>query len=260
MVALADPREGVAADGTIMTGAHRDRIPGSFAPVVDDAVASINDLDASLYLYGSVATGAAQLGASDVDFLSIDLSAAAEIGHALTARFSQLCRGVEIAAARSTDFDGDADEAYGNRVFLRHYCVHLAGPDPSADLPAFLADRRAARGFNGDLGRSLSRWRTQQASGALSAEDMGVRIARKSLLAVAGMVSVHDGTWTTDRVLAARRWSEIEPELAPGLSRLADWVAGSRQATPLEAAAVLEQAGLISAIVERFESLVGLWR
>ncbi|MCM0638919.1 hypothetical protein [Cellulomonas wangsupingiae] len=39
------------------------------------------------------------------------------------------------------------------------------------------------------------------------------RVARKTLLAVAGLVSVHDHTWTTDRSRAVRRWCEIEPAL-----------------------------------------------
>jgi hypothetical protein len=63
--------------------------------------------------------------------------------------------GVEVAAATSADLAGDTDAACGYRVFLRHYCVHLAGPDPSAGLPAFPADARAARGFNGDIGQHL---------------------------------------------------------------------------------------------------------
>ena len=38
MAAVADPEEGVAADGTIRTGAHRDRVPAAFEPVLADAV------------------------------------------------------------------------------------------------------------------------------------------------------------------------------------------------------------------------------
>lgn len=45
------------------------------------------------------------------------------------------------------------------------------------------------------------------------------RAARKTLLAVAGLVSVHHA-WTTDRSRAVRRWSELEPGLATQLGRL----------------------------------------
>jgi hypothetical protein len=61
--------------------------------------------------------------------------------------FSDLHRGVEIATAASDDFEGDTDESYGDRAFLRHYCAHLAVPDHAASLPTTPADARAARGF-----------------------------------------------------------------------------------------------------------------
>jgi hypothetical protein len=60
---VADPDEGVAADGTIRTGARRDRVPAAFAPVLADAVALVEESGASLYVYGSVATGTAHPGA-----------------------------------------------------------------------------------------------------------------------------------------------------------------------------------------------------
>jgi hypothetical protein len=43
---------------------------------------------------------------------------------------------------------------------------------------------------------------------------LGRRVARKTLLAVAGLVSVHDTTWTTDREGATQRWSVIDPPLS----------------------------------------------
>jgi len=67
----------------------------------------------------------------------------------------------------------------------------------------------------------------------VAAGPLGVRVARKTLLAVAGLVSVHDRTWTTGRSRAVWRWSELDPALADD--------------------------GIIVAIVERFDSLIGLW-
>lgn len=99
------------------------------------------------------------------------------------------------------DFVGESDEAYGNRVFLKHYCVRLAGPDIAAAWPACKADARAARGFNGDIARHAARWR--EATSNRSAR----RIARKTLLALAGLVSVQEGIWTTDRRTAAEHWA-----------------------------------------------------
>jgi len=167
--------------------------------------------DPSLYLCGSVATGTARPVRSDVDLLSIGLEgdAAKVVGETLPAEFSAVCRGVEVAPVRRAGYEGASDGSYGNRVFLRHYRVHLAGPDPRAALADFPADRAAARGFNGDIGGHADRWLRALAEAA-DPGCLGRRIARKTLLAVAGLVSVHDDTWTTDR-RGAQRWGEIDP-------------------------------------------------
>jgi hypothetical protein len=256
---MADPREGVAADGTIRTGAHRDRVPADFEPVLADAVALIGGSGASLYVYGSVAAGTVRPGSSDVDLLSIGLPDAAVVGQILSARYADRCRGVEIAAAEAGDLVGDTDAAYGFRVFLRHYCVHLAGPDRAAARPAFPADARAARGFNGDIARHRQRWRQGLESAAVAADLLGVRVARKTLLAVAGLVSVRDHTWTTDRSRAARRWSELEPDLASPLGQLLSWATAERRPPPGEVQRALADDGVVDVVVERFGSLIGLW-
>ena len=226
---VGDPREGIDARGMIATGARRDRVPPPFETVVEAIAEAVTaaDIDAAVYLYGSVATGQARPGSSDVDVLTIGLApeVAAEIGRDLDARFDDLCRGVELGAASASDLRGDHDEAYGFRVFLRHYCVHLAGPDvrPAHDFPA---DERAARGFNGDIAEHLARWRTTLDT-TDHADMPATRVARKTLLAVAGLVSVQYGTWTTDRRRAVEPWSLVHPELAAGLDRLLGWTGGS---------------------------------
>ena len=256
---MADPLEGVSPDGTIRTGARRDLVPGLFEPVIADAAASLDDSRASLYVYGSVATGRARRGSSDVDLLSIDLHGADALAGRLSVAYADRCRGVEIADTAPADYDGDTDAAYGNRVFLRHYCVHLVGPDPSDGLPSFPADARAARGFNGDLDRHLGRWRQDFTAGSSSAAELGVRAARKTLLATAGLVSVHDQTWTTDRVRASQRWGEIETDLAVPLAVLRSWV--DRRQTPVrgELEKVLGPDGVVARVVARFASIIGLW-
>jgi uncharacterized protein len=256
---MADPDEGVAADGTIRTGARRDRVPATFEPVLADAAAFVDEPEASLYVYGSVANGTARPGSSDVDLLSIGLPDAAILGQRLSARYAGRCRGVEVAAATAADLAGESDAAYGIRVFLRHYCVHLAGPDPAAALPAFPADARAARGFNGDLDQHLRRWRQGLESGTVAADLIGVRVARKALLAVAGLVSVRDHTWTTDRSRAARRWGELEPGLAAQLVRLCSWAEGGRRPSREEVERALADDGIASAILQHFGSQIGLW-
>ena len=256
---MHDPREGVTPLGTIQTGASRSRVPAVFEPVLEAAIDLVRaaDGDSSLYVYGSVATGMAKPRVSDVDLLSvgISLAAAGDIARALSGSFSDLCRAVEVAAAQHPDFLGDSDEAHGGRVFLKHYCVHLGGPDLHSSRPDSLPDRQAARGFNGDIAQHNSRWRMELDAGCDPAE-LSRRMARKSLLAVAGLVSVHDETWTTDREAAAARWAEIEPTLASDLRMLVNW---SRAGEPDRETVAAALDGVIATVTESFAKTIGLW-
>jgi hypothetical protein len=205
-----------------------------------------------------VATGRARVGESDVDLMTVGLdpATARRLGAELSARFPDMCRGVELAPVGPGDLVGDSDEAYGNRVFLRHYTVHLTGPDVGAGLPAYPADARAARGFNGDIARHADRWRTALDAGE-DARRLGRRAARKALLALAGIVSVHDATWTTDRELAARRWGAVEPALDAGLRTLLEWSDG--RAVPGAPAVRAALHTTVAEVTSTFATLVGLW-
>jgi predicted nucleotidyltransferase len=257
---VRDPYEGVAADGTITTGVARSRVPERFGPVLLRATEAITTAgrDTSAYLYGSVATGQARPGQSDVDLLAfgLDRELARSLGGELSTAFSRLCRGVEIVTATPGDLAGESDEAYGFRVFLRHYCLQLAGPGYGHELPRFPADARAARGFNGDIGQHAARWRDALAAGHEPAR-LGRLLARKTLLAVAGLVSVHDVTWTTDRARAAHRWAEIEPGLEPELYNLLSWSDGLTQPGPDGVQHMLDTA--VPRITATFAENIGLW-
>ena len=258
---MRDPREGVSPSGAIVTGARRDRVPSQFEPVLAAAsdLLAARDERAAVYLYGSVATGQARVPTSDVDLLTIDLDPdiAVAVGRELTDRFRGVCRAVEIAAARASDYRGDTDAVYGNRVFLRHYCVHVSGPSRHDALPDFPADVRAARGLNGDIAVHAECWRVALDEVPDDAA-LGRRIARKSLLAVAGLVSVHDHTWTTDRASSARRWAAIEPDLSADLERLVTWIDGDVAPTRHGPSHILAE--FVKALVRIYSSIVGLWR
>lgn len=256
---MLDPREGIAPDGMIVTGADRARVPVAFEALVAAAAERLSSRsEVSAYLYGSVATGQAQPGKSDVDLLTagLDRDDARAVATGLAESFPGLCRDVEIAVADPGDLVGGSDDAYGFRVFLRHYCVHLGGPDLGNQLPAFRADAHAARGFNGDIAQHARRWQSDLREG----DDPGVvgrRLARKTLLAAAGLVSIHDGTWTTDRGTAARRWGEVRPELADDLRDLLAWSEG----LDLPDSHAVERAigVVVPGVVSDFERLIGLW-
>lgn len=267
---MRDPHEDLDAEGFITTGARRDRVSRVYEPVLEAAIASVvarlpgngNDgcRDAvELHLYGSVATGMARPNGSDVDLFTIGVStdAVASPSGELSRLFAPLCRGVEIGAGQPNNYMGESDAAYGNRVFLRHYSVCLYGSDSFRSDAAFRGDTRAARGFNGDIGRCLTRWR--QAALADPAPALGRRMARKTLLAVASLVSVHDSTWTTDRVSSAHRWAELRPPWAGALTELVSWSDGAEVASPTSLEHSRAPRSVVESIVEDFRAIVGLW-
>lgn len=255
---MRDPLEGIAADGTIRTGASTDSIPHAFTPIIEAARSEFvrQHPDAELLLYGSVATGQAVPGSSDVDFIAVgvDDRDVAELAATLSAQFSGMCRGVEIASTSTSAHLGDDDEAYGNRVFLRHYCVPIVGPDLLRGTRRFAADAHAARGFNGDIGLSLERWRREQPGPKLAR-----RIARKTLLALAGILSVRERIWTTDRGTAVDWYSGERPELAPSLTLLDMWSRDATSAQEFQVREVLADQGIVATIVADFERTIGLW-
>lgn len=83
------------------------------------------------------------------------------------------------------------------------------------------------------------------------------QVARKTLLTVTGLVSVHDATWTTDRERAARRWQDVHPELADGLDELVAWSSWHDTATKRRLAHALDTT--VDRIVHQFATDVGLW-
>lgn len=93
---MRDPLEGLSESGTIRTGADMRNVAEAFRPVHQAASATIHerDISASVYAYGSVVTGQAQVGVSDVDLLTIGLppSDANLIGAELSTRFANVCR------------------------------------------------------------------------------------------------------------------------------------------------------------------------
>ena len=260
-----DPCEGVSATGAIVTGVHRSKVSSEFESVIQatlDRVAGMSK-NISVYAYGSVVTGMARTCRSDVDFIAVGLEpeVALAIGSELSEQYGHVCRGVDVGPAQKTDYERADDESYGNRVFLRHYAVHLAGPDIRTELAGFesefAADAAAARGFNGDIALAALRWRTS-AQAEPQPPALGRRIARKTLVALAGLVSVHDATWTTDRLAAARRWARLRPEHEAALAELVCW-SSEPNAMPTSALVHEHLDGIVAGVVDEFASRIGLW-
>ena len=70
--------------------------------------------------------------------------------------------------------------------------------------------------------RHVARW--FDAADTTDPAEFCRRMARKALLAAAGLRSIHAATLTTDRERSARRGSEAHPSLHTGLEELLAWI------------------------------------
>lgn len=228
-----DPLEGVAPDGSIVTGVSADRI----GPPYDEALAvSTEVLRAalgtdlhSLYLYGSVATGQARPPSSDLDLLAVGSEPidvrSRTLAEQLSDRFRDVVRGVGISTVVLDRVLAEDREGHTERCFLRHYCVHVAGMDLRRSLPPCRASVDLALGFNGDIGEALARVLHRLED----TEDPGERRrliaygARRILMAAATLLSARQGAWTTDRDAGAELLAASAPSLAPRIARVRTW-------------------------------------
>jgi predicted nucleotidyltransferase len=237
---MRDPWEGRDATGAVVTGAHLDRISPAFAGVIKDAshaiVARFADLVHSVHVYGSVATGQAIVGRSDLDLLvvahaplpSTDLQ---DVLKPIAAAHPQV-RDIGGSVVLLDRFRGAHPAARADRCFLHHYTVLVHGPHPLPWHPPCIADQALAEGF-GAL--ALSRLHDLAANGP-SAEDDVPQLGRHLLMAAATLLSIQDGEWSTDRWDAVQRIRRRDP--AAGDNAKAVWTVadsqGSRFETPTD--------------------------
>ena len=76
---------------------------------------------------------------------------------------------------------------------------------------------------------------------------------------MAGLVSVHDTTWTTDRVSAAHRWSQLHPTFASASASLVQWSEGAT-ASEEQLHQTLASGGIVAQAVDDSRTNIGLWR
>lgn len=206
---MRDPDEGVGEDGLIITGVGAHRIPLPFQRVLDDAtnalVAPHGDNLRSIYVYGSVATGQAVMGRSDLD-LSVVVTNAVEtsVATAVAADMSRIAantaavRSIGVGTVTFDDLLADTEEGRIERCFLHHYCLHVWGQDFRSRTSPCAATPALARGFAGGLLNKLP----AAIAGDWTLVSDPAAFGRHLLMAAAMALSVRDGDWSTDRATA----------------------------------------------------------
>lgn len=208
---MHDPLEGVDEDGRIVTGVAIERIPDAFAELVREATVSLQrGLGSALHavhLYGSVATGQAIPGRSDLDLVVVladgadDQRIPSPDDVVADLVDPSLVRGIGVGAVALRVLTAGDRNAWAERAFLDTYTVRLAG-DPLPGEPVRpVADRSLADAWAGDLLTVLPR----VADGHVPAPTS---LGRRLLMTAAMLASVEAGGWSTDRERGADAFSD----------------------------------------------------
>jgi len=202
---------GIDPNGFIINEVSLAKIASSFKSIVDSVVDSIlrefkDDLD-GIYLYGSIVTGKAVAGKSDLDCILIFKSAPDSelrkrvkiLDEALSKKFSSVLRGIGLEVTNKSDVCSEK-ERYGGLCFLKHLCVCIYGNDLSAGVPAFKPTEKVAYGFNGDIGAQLPRWRDKISAANPDIELLNISksAAKKIVRTGFSLVMPRSKSWTTD--------------------------------------------------------------
>lgn len=256
-----DPLEGLAPDGTIVTGSDRSRVPPIYEPLLMEATHQVFALGAgvtSLYLYGSVATGRAVPPASDVDLLAVvaDESLVEKVGSVarhLSQRHAALAREVAVGAITVSDLFSETTDGYANRCFLKHYCVLLQGRDLGSEIDPCEGGPELAWAFNHNIASRIATLRDAllRTNSPEGVAGVATKIARSVLLACGSLMSIETLTWTTDRARAVELLRERHPERADDAETALSWCTEPTQDRH-EVEDLLD--GFVSWVVERLES------
>ncbi|MBE4975186.1 nucleotidyltransferase domain-containing protein [Serratia sp. X3] len=159
----------------------------------------------SIYLYGSVARGAALPGVSDLD-ITLLLIKPADSGALQRLEVWRQAFQLEQRIVSKVDFDiGCVDEALAPEhhdswgFWLKHHCRCLGGEDVSAVFPLFRPDRRIALAVNADVRRVLERYREQLLLAEPSSDERRLkREAARKLIRATNMLRAEESEfWPT---------------------------------------------------------------
>lgn len=169
----------------------------------------------SIYLYGSVATGGAQQGTSDLDVLVLFRQALtgetketlADIEKATGEQFQHLVRDIGIAAASLYDVLSTGNQV-GWGCFIKHMCSVVHGDDIGLLFGAFRPGKSVVYGLNDDLQAQVDQFNLQ------AEPDMRqmISLSRKLIRASFGLVVEQCDYWTTDLERCAASFCRCYPQ------------------------------------------------
>lgn len=236
---------GVDEDGIIITEVSLLKITAPFKQIVEAVKDEVlqafgSDID-SIYLYGSVANGRAIEGKSDLDIILVFKEKASDelskkvkdLGERLTEQYKLTLRDVGFATTYTSDALSEK-ERLGGLCFLKHLCVCICGNDITKDIPGFKPSRDVARGFNGDIEKSLTSYRTKlkEAVSKQDIKNLSQSIGKKIVRTGFSLVMPRAESWTTNMQKSCDTFTYYYPERKAEMETALAWSKeGSADAT-----------------------------
>ena len=230
-------RFGVDKNGAIITEVSLDKVTEQFKPIVDDVLTTVvkdfsSELE-SVYLYGSIATGKAIEGKSDLDILIVlKEKASKELGaeisaleNRLTEKYASMLRGVGLAVTNIDEVKSET-EASGLMCFIKHLCVCIYGNDLARNVSAFKPTKEVANGFSSDFSDKLEAFKKKLATTTLSEDEMKTQsqaFAKRMIRTSFSLVIPRSQSWTTDLKKSTDTFSYYYPEKAKEIRVALQW-------------------------------------
>ena len=231
---------GVDDNGIIITEVSADKVTSQYKTIVSEVLDSIlkeltSQLD-GVYLYGSVVTGKAVEGKSDLDILLIlkdepnnELSENISIlEKALSKKYEPRLRCVGMAVTNIAEVTSDK-EKYGYMCFIKHLCVCIYGNDVAKDIPAFRPSKEVAKGFNGDIGERLEFYKDkiENITSESELKKLTQEVSKKIVRTGFSLVMPRSGSWSTDLQSSFDTFIYYYPEKTEEMKMALDWAMGT---------------------------------
>jgi predicted nucleotidyltransferase len=230
---------GIDDNGFIITEVSVDKITPQHKTIVDEVLSAIVEKLTSqiggIYLYGSVATGKAIEGKSDLDILIVlketpDKSLSEEIKSlesTLSEKYEPMLRGVGLTVTSIPEVTSEK-ERYGYMCYIKHLCVCVYGNDITKDTLSFTPSKEIAKGFNGDITEVLKSYKDkiEKSTSELELKKLSQEVSKKIVRTGFSLVMPRSGSWSTDLQSSFDTFVYYYPEKAKDMNVVLEWARG----------------------------------
>ncbi|MGD0729351.1 MAG: nucleotidyltransferase domain-containing protein [Candidatus Micrarchaeaceae archaeon] len=227
---------GVDRNGFIITEVSIKKI----SPIYKHVVTCVSDIILSkyakdiesIYLYGSVVTGKAIKGKSDLDILlvfknnpnGIVAKNVKTLEKNLSKKYINILRGIGLAITSIQEVK-NPKEKYGLLCFIKHLCVCIYGNDITVNIPKFKPTKAVAKGFNGDIAEKLEINRRKFLKHLTTSEikKLSQETSKRIIRTGFSLVMPRTKSWTTNLQKSVDTFIYYYPEKKAEMTKALEW-------------------------------------